>query len=449
MAINPFGPAEQATGLDELLNPKLAILRALTSQPGPTISPAAMMPLPSSPSGTGVEGSGATRSGNTYYSGGWGSRADEERIHAGNAASEKVMAAKIGAERSKGMGDLMANNPLHGLAGEALATAQGARATAIPGANEVLMERKGKPLESIDDTVGNAAFGRMFARNPEQAKVAYQAMTGRNYDEDYKAKSQLTGEIAAFPRKTIMSMIGQGKLRQRGDGAMGQWEQLETVVNDLGQREEKWVPANQTTLDMLMRAGGPSGVGLSDYTNGNPLAQEHLRRVSRGENPETVKADIASRIAASGSSPVGATAGPAPTNPNQVEGLIPMLKRNFMSAGPEEYASGTLDSEYEMQMRQQASKGKLATIMSNLGTQIMGGELRDEPAIGMGPVDDRQMYNELRLRKGFGPVSEGEWQAFQNKQIDRNAILNPKIQRLTAPELAAQAAMMANQLRLQ
>lgn len=279
----------------------------------------------------------------------------------------------------------------------------------------------------------NPAWRALMALNPKAGGAMFQADTGMSYDEARQAKMQAAlkarNDLATFPRETIQSMIAAGKLRQTGEG---QWLQEIETENELGQKIKDWKPANETIMNLLQRAGGASGVGMTEL--GDAMSKARNGLLAKGANEATVdahlKAKMASLMPQPQASPEG-EGGQQPGNPNVRKGLIPSIGDSIHNmANPK--AESLLDNSMSSAIMAARLKETPGRLLHNLKTQLMGGELRDAPEVSLAPSNEIESLNALRLQQGLGPVTMAQFnnarsQGQTNRELLRSKDIAPQL----------------------
>lgn len=232
-----------------------------------------------------------------------------------------------------------------------------------------------RPSMDVDTLNKNNSWNMLYAVAPDKANMLYKNATGKSYDAALKERENQK----KFVLKTVQDRIASNSLRQ---GVTGDWEELMDAPDNsptaqAGATKKQWVPASYQTIDLVKRAGGPEGVGVSSFKN---LSLPEMDKALAGagiSDPNARKAWLINNGLVKSQQPVlnqNKQAQPA-VDSGLRQGLLPWIAQRFNQATAPNL-QGQQDEQLATQQLQQATGQVGNAALNNLRALLLGGQMQ-------------------------------------------------------------------------
>lgn len=267
---------------------------------------------------------------------------------------------------------------------------------------------EGSDLLNVDSLLKNKNWNMLYAIDPDKANAVYKNISGGDTFDVALKKRQ---DQKKFITDTVHSRISNNQLRQ---DELGNWVEMQDAPDNSpgampGATKKSWVPASLQTVDMVNKAGGAEGLGLTSFKSNNPLQiVQQLRQA--GWSDAGIK-DYVAKNTVQSAKPTGQTQVQAEPLPSKsVEGILPSILGLLGSAGDSYKPSreSQIDRNVRMQDNQQRAayddfrstlnvdpNAVIGDKFSNLIANIFGGTIRNSPDISSPAPTQEQL---LKLR---------------------------------------------------
>jgi hypothetical protein len=273
--------------------------------------------------------------------------------------------------------------------GSSILGTDGSNALSLPLDTTGIHSPKAPPMD-VENLLKNQNWNMLYSMDPAKANAIYRTATGDTFDAALKKRQ----EQKKFITDTVQSRISNNQLRQ---DELGNWVEMQDAPDNSpgampGATKKNWVPASLQTVDMVNKAGGAEGLGLTSFKSSNPIqVAQQLRQA--GWSDAGIKDYFAKNTTQSARPQVQASpqlSAQDQETSKQVKGIIPTLGKAYFGltqSTEAERQAQLLDNSKRAQYDQFRDtlntdpNSAIGDWFSNLKSNVFGGTVSDSPDI--------------------------------------------------------------------